>query len=43
MKSTYTLAAAIVALIIIIGGIFAYTQLSNAIASPNERIPKLKR
>ena len=35
MKSTYIIAAAIVAIVIIIGGVFAYTSLSNPAASPS--------
>ncbi len=35
MKNTYTLAAAIVAIVIIIGGVFAYTYLSQPTSSPS--------
>ncbi len=35
MKSTYTIIAAIVAIIVIIGGVFAYTSLSSPAASPS--------
>ncbi len=35
MKTMYTIVAAIVAIVIIIGGVFAYTYLSNPVASPS--------
>ncbi len=35
MKSTYTIAAAIIAIITIIGGVFAYNSLSSPTASPS--------
>ena len=35
MKSSYAIAAAIVAIVIIIGGVFAYNSLSNPTASPS--------
>jgi phosphate transport system substrate-binding protein len=35
MKSSYILAAAIVAIVIIVGGVFAYTSISNPATSPS--------